>query len=197
MEVINTMLIKASETNTATQANAAMAVVPRLSMRLSPRSHPSRSSRFCPLLSRSLRLSRKPVLKQVSRLFPLVGFSQPRSSHVKPARPMPLVRLFIQKTLKKQVPLVALQAKLCKVWGTTPQTTKLILTSVDDWTSEQFDEDVYVSVRAKATPERTREVVLGNCRSVQAAFAEHGLIANVRLETYVGESYFHVPPPAK
>ena len=110
---------------------------------------------------------------------------------------MPRVRLFIQKTLKKQVPLVALQAKLCKVWGTTPQTTKLILTSVDDWTSEQFDEDVYVSVRAKATPERTREVVLGNCRSVQAAFAEHGLIANVRLETYVGESYFHVPPPAK
>jgi len=41
------------------------------------------------------------------------------------------------------------------------------------------------------------EVVLGNCRSVQAAFAEHGLIANVRLETYVGESYFRVPPPAK
>ena len=62
---------------------------------------------------------------------------------------MPLVRLFIQKTLQKPVPLVALQAKLCKVWGTTPQTTKLMLTSVDAWTSEEFGEDVYVSVRAK------------------------------------------------
>ena len=55
---------------------------------------------------------------------------------------MPLVRLFIQKTLQKPVPLAALQTKLCKVWGTTPQTTKLILTSVDAWTSEEFGEDL-------------------------------------------------------
>jgi hypothetical protein len=114
-----------------------------------------------------------------------------------PPRAMPLVRLFIKKTLQKPVPLVSLQTKLCRVWGTTPQTTKLILTKVDDWTSEQFDEDIYVSVRAKATSARTREVVLENCRQVQAACLEEGLIANVRLETYVGDSYFHVPPPSK
>ena len=40
MEVIQAMLIKASETNTSTQSNTAMAVFPRPLMRLSPRSHP-------------------------------------------------------------------------------------------------------------------------------------------------------------
>lgn len=111
---------------------------------------------------------------------------------------MPLVRLFVKHTLTKAVPLASLQAKFCAVWGTTPQTTKLILTKVDAWTSEaEFDEDIYVSVRAKATPERTREVVLENCRAVQAACAEEGLVANVRLETYIGEQFFHCPPGAK
>ena len=66
----------------------------------------------------------------------------------------------------------------------------------DDWTDESFKEDVYVDVRAKATPDRTREVVLEGMASVQKAFADHGLIANVRLETYVGDMYFHVPPKA-
>ena len=72
---------------------------------------------------------------------------------------MPLVRLFAHKALTKAIPLPKLQARLCEIWGVKPQTTKLLLTRVDDWTSDQFDEDVYVSVRAKATPERTRDVV--------------------------------------
>ena len=109
---------------------------------------------------------------------------------------MPLVRLFAHKALTKAIPLPKLQARLCEIWGVKPQTTKLLLTRVDDWTSDQSAEDVYVSVRAKATPERTREVVLDNCRSVRAAFAAEGLVANVRLETYVGEQYFHLPPSA-
>jgi hypothetical protein len=109
---------------------------------------------------------------------------------------MPLVRLFAHKALTKAIPLPRLQARLCEIWGVKPQTTKLLLTRVDDWTSDQFDEDVYVSVRAKATPERTRDVVLEGCRQVQEAFRAEGLIANVRLETYVGDSYFHLPPPA-
>ena len=109
---------------------------------------------------------------------------------------MPLVRLFAHTALTKAIPLPRLQAKLCEIWGVKPQTTKLLLTRVDDWTSDQFDEDVYVSVRAKATPERTRDVVLEGCRQVQEAFRAEGLVANVRLETYVGDSYFHLPPPA-
>tara|TARA_B100000609_G_scaffold133768_1_gene106958 strand:+ start:97 stop:483 length:387 start_codon:yes stop_codon:yes gene_type:complete len=109
---------------------------------------------------------------------------------------MPLVRLFAHKALTKAIPLPKLQARLCEIWGVKPQTTKLLLTRVDDWTSDQFDEDVYVSVRAKATPERTRDVVLEGCRQVQEAFRAEGLVANVRLETYVGDSYFHLPPPA-
>jgi len=31
-------------------------------------------------------------------------------------------------------------------------------------------------------------------KKVQNAFAEFDLVANVRLETYDGEKYFHVPP---
>jgi hypothetical protein len=54
-----------------------------------------------------------------------------------------------------------------------------------------------VDIRAKGTDERTREYVLDGMRRVQAAFKEENLIANVRLETYEGERYFHVPPPTK
>ena len=65
-----------------------------------------------------------------------------------------------------------------------------------DWTDESFSEDVYVDVRAKATPDRTRNAVLDGMRAVQKAFADHGLVANVRLETYAGDAYFHLPPGA-
>ena len=47
----------------------------------------------------------------------------------------------------------------------------------------------------QATPERTRQVVLESMAKVQSAFRDEGLIANVRLETYAGEAYFHKPPP--
>jgi hypothetical protein len=52
-----------------------------------------------------------------------------------------------------------------------------------------------VDIRAKGTEERTREYVLEGMKKVQQAFKEHDLIANVRLETYEGPRYFHVPPP--
>ena len=107
---------------------------------------------------------------------------------------MPLVKIFARASLAKAVPLAPLQEALCTIWGVKPSTTKLMRFDVNDWTDESFAEDVYVDIRAKATPERTREVVLSGMRSVQAAFAEHGLIANVRLETYAGDSYFHLPP---
>ena len=45
-----------------------------------------------------------------------------------------------------------------------------------------------------AKAERTREMILDGMKRVQDAFGEHNLIANVRLETYDGERYFHVPP---
>ena len=53
---------------------------------------------------------------------------------------MPLVRLFAHKALTKAIPLPKLQARLCEIWGVKPQTMKLLLTRVDDWTSDQFDE---------------------------------------------------------
>jgi hypothetical protein len=43
--------------------------------------------------------------------------------------------------------------------------------------------------------ERTREFVLDGLNAIQKAFIDHNLIANIRLETYEGDRYFHVPPP--
>mmetsp|Transcript_64699 Transcript_64699/g.159230 ORF Transcript_64699/g.159230 Transcript_64699/m.159230 type:complete len:106 (+) Transcript_64699:187-504(+) len=105
---------------------------------------------------------------------------------------MPLVKIFALPTIKK-LPLPALQSALCKVWGTKPNTTKLMVCHVDDWT-DSGGEDLFVDVRAKATPERTRDAVLEKMGEVQQVFAEHGYKANVRLETYAADSYFHKLP---
>lgn len=64
---------------------------------------------------------------------------------------MPLVKIFAKKALTKPVPLAAMQAKLCEIWGTKPDSTKLILQRVDDWTDESFQEDIYVDIRAYGT----------------------------------------------
>jgi len=108
---------------------------------------------------------------------------------------MPLVKLYALRTLSKPIPLKSLQSKLCAIWGTKPDTTKLILSKVDEWTGDTFSEDVYVDIRAYGKAERTREFVLDGMKEVQGAFKHEGLVANVRLETYDGERYFHVPPP--
>jgi hypothetical protein len=111
---------------------------------------------------------------------------------------MPLVKLFARKDLAKAIPLAKLQARMCQIWGTQPDTTKLLLFRCEDWTTAPGlqEEDVYVDVRAYGKSERTREFVLSGMSDVQRAFAEHGLLANVRLETYDGDKYFHLPPPA-
>mmetsp|Transcript_1458 Transcript_1458/g.1860 ORF Transcript_1458/g.1860 Transcript_1458/m.1860 type:complete len:115 (+) Transcript_1458:110-454(+) len=108
---------------------------------------------------------------------------------------MPLVKIFARQTLQKPIRLATLQSSLCQIWNTKPDTTKLLLQRVDDWTDDSFREDVYVDIRAYGKPERTREMVLEGMKDVQGAFRQEGLIANVRLEVYDGEKYFHVPPP--
>lgn len=110
---------------------------------------------------------------------------------------MPLVKVFAKVGMTKPIPLASLQSKLCAIWSTKPETTKLILSRVEDWTSESFDEDCYIDIRAYGKAERTREFVLDGMTQVQKAFAEENLVANVRLETYEGERYFHVPPSPK
>lgn len=72
---------------------------------------------------------------------------------------------------------------------------KKLLTRVDDWTTTYKQEDIYVDIRAYGKAERTREMVLDGMKKVQKAFEEENLVANVRLETYEGERYFHLPPP--
>lgn len=71
----------------------------------------------------------------------------------------------------------------------------VLVSSLDDWSTT--GEDLFVDIRAKQTPERTREAVTAKLKDVQAVFAEHGFKANVRLETYDASSYFHLPPPSR
>jgi hypothetical protein len=61
---------------------------------------------------------------------------------------MPLVKIFAKQTMTKPIPLASLQSKLCQIWGTKPNTTKLMLSRVEDWTDESFQEDCYVDIRA-------------------------------------------------
>ena len=56
---------------------------------------------------------------------------------------MPLVKIFARASLTKPIPLTVLQSKLCDIWGTKPNTTKLMLQRVEDWTDESFQEDCY------------------------------------------------------
>lgn len=49
-----------------------------------------------------------------------------------------------------------------------------------------FDSDLHLL--------RTREMVLNGMQGVHQAFRDHDLIANIRLETYAGDRYFHLPP---
>jgi hypothetical protein len=53
---------------------------------------------------------------------------------------------------------------------------------------------IYVyDIEGKA--ERTREFVMSGLSNIQQTFLQqHNLIANIRLETYDGENYFHCPP---
>jgi hypothetical protein len=37
-------------------------------------------------------------------------------------------------------------------------------------------------------------MVLNGMKDVHQAFRDHNLVANVRLETYEGDRYFHLPP---
>ena len=54
---------------------------------------------------------------------------------------------------------------------------------------------VALTISTIGKEERTREFVVDGLKEVQKAFKDEGLIANLRLETYEGERYFHVPPP--
>ena len=71
---------------------------------------------------------------------------------------MPLVKLFVSKSLSKPLPALSiLQQHMCHVWGTTPATTKLLLFTCDDWTNDSYNEDIYIDIRAYGTYIRAQE----------------------------------------
>lgn len=61
---------------------------------------------------------------------------------------MPLVKIFAKNSLSKPVPLSALQARLCQIWGTIPNTTKLMLSMVDDLPNDSYAEDCFIDIPA-------------------------------------------------
>eukprot|EP00978_Attheya_sp_CCMP212_P010747 scaffold26169_cov43-Attheya_sp.AAC.1 len=59
--------------------------------------------------------------------------------------------------------------------------TKLVLSRVDDWTSDSYAEDCFIDNRAYGKAERTQEMVLDGMNKVQTTFLDEGLVANVQL----------------
>ena len=53
----------------------------------------------------------------------------------------------------------------------------------------------FLKITSAGKEERTREVIFDALKNVQKVFADEGLVANLRLETYEGKNYFHLPPP--
>eukprot|EP00927_Polykrikos_kofoidii_P066559 TRINITY_DN62140_c0_g1_i1.p2 TRINITY_DN62140_c0_g1~~TRINITY_DN62140_c0_g1_i1.p2 ORF type:complete len:109 (-),score=21.94 TRINITY_DN62140_c0_g1_i1:156-482(-) len=95
---------------------------------------------------------------------------------------MPLVKLFSRVPLR--APAAKLHTALTKIWKVeaTPQVLKVLNVPVHD--ESTIGEDVFVDIRAKAKPERTPEVVEKAIEETAALLAEHGYLANVRLELY-------------
>ena len=86
-------------------------------------------------------------------------------------------QIFTKKALT--VSASTLAPTLQKIWKVPPSVMKvLILPSLDE--SAQPGEDIYVDVRAKAKPERTKTVVDVAMQDMSKLFKEHGYSANIR-----------------
>eukprot|EP00930_Biecheleria_cincta_P024978 TRINITY_DN17826_c0_g1_i1.p1 TRINITY_DN17826_c0_g1~~TRINITY_DN17826_c0_g1_i1.p1 ORF type:complete len:188 (-),score=40.08 TRINITY_DN17826_c0_g1_i1:221-784(-) len=94
---------------------------------------------------------------------------------------MPLLKVFTRNSLR--VSASELHEPLCKIWGVPNSVLKLLIFKVDDMSSLS-GEDVYIDLRAKATPARTKDVVQGNIEKMSKLFYDHGHAANIRIELY-------------
>ena len=98
---------------------------------------------------------------------------------------MPLVKIFSRTPLT--VSASTLQARLCTIWKAPEQDVKVLILPVHDMscTTSNEDEDLYIDIRAAATPERTPEVVKTALRETQQFVYEHGgYRSSIRIELY-------------
>lgn len=96
---------------------------------------------------------------------------------------MPLVEIFAKQALR--ISASELHFPLCKIWKVPGNVLKVLVVPVFDH-SALPGEDVYISVRAKSKPDRTKEAVEAAVRSMSNLFFKHGLAANIRVELYEG-----------
>ena len=99
---------------------------------------------------------------------------------------MPLLKIFTQKGLS--VSANTLHKRLTTIWKVPEDVLKVLVVPTFD-ASGKGDGDgdidsVYIDVRAKAKPERTKEVVDEAMISTQELLKEHGYKATIRVELY-------------
>ena len=98
---------------------------------------------------------------------------------------MPLIKIFASTPLKASA--AALHTKFLPIWNVPPEVLKvLVLPTFDQSVSK--NEDLFVSIRAKARPTRTPEVVAETCRHKGNVLTSIGHTARIRVELY-DESY--------
>lgn len=98
---------------------------------------------------------------------------------------MTLVKIFSRTPLT--VSASTLQSRLCTIWNELQKDLKVLVLPVHDMsgTTSNEEEDLYIDIRADATPERTPEVVNTALRETQQLVYEHGgYRSSIRIELY-------------
>mmetsp|Transcript_45842 Transcript_45842/g.127583 ORF Transcript_45842/g.127583 Transcript_45842/m.127583 type:complete len:187 (-) Transcript_45842:243-803(-) len=106
---------------------------------------------------------------------------------------MPLVKIFPRQALR--VTASELHGPLCKIWKAPLDVLKVLMFPPVDQNAVP-GEDVYVDLRAKAKPERTKEAVQEALEQMSDLFYRHGYAANIRVELYeasLQSAFFKAP----
>ena len=98
---------------------------------------------------------------------------------------MPLLKIFTQKALT--VSANTLHKRLTAIWKVPEDVLKVLVVPTFDASDNSNGGEmdaVYIDVRAKAKPERTKQVVDEAMIHTQELLKEHGYLATIRVELY-------------
>ena len=98
---------------------------------------------------------------------------------------MPLLKIFTEKALT--VSAKTLHKRLTTIWKVPEDVLKVLVVPTFDASGNDDSESgnaVYIDVRAKAKPERTKQVIDEAMVSTQELLQEHGYKATIRVELY-------------
>ena len=97
---------------------------------------------------------------------------------------MPLLKIFTQKALT--VSANTLHQRLTTIWKVPADVLKVLVLPTFDVSGNGDGDDnaIYIDVRAKAKPERTKDVIDEAMVNTQDLLKEHGYKATIRVELY-------------